>query len=293
MKKLVALLAGEAEHLDTVISCLLDYSFPTDSNSAELWQFLSADPALGGQVMENLVVKLQSHHSSEHQASHTSAAATCALYEMISVSKSRDATTRLYPQLLMALLVEIHFSLGQSIPGDKVSGRESSRQSLHTSSAVEAIKMLLLCVGCHSELTVMEKEQGWILLQSPQDHLRGVSLLARATVHYACPETTRMLLDLVIPLLDRGDKKHRLTMMAFFVELLRYKEAKKLPHPDTLDRLEEWTKHPSPVFRSLGLRGLGILATQPGKVRAQAWLTGNVFRSVSKGATRMETVYQP
>ncbi|XP_065435819.1 maestro heat-like repeat-containing protein family member 7 [Chrysemys picta bellii] len=132
MKKLVALLAGEAEHLDTVISCLLDYSFPTDSNAAELWQFLSADPALGGQVMENLVVKLQSHHSSEHQASHTSAAATCALYEMISVSKSRDATTRLYPQLLMALLVEIHFSLGQSIPGDKVSGRESSRQSLHT-----------------------------------------------------------------------------------------------------------------------------------------------------------------
>ncbi|TFK04051.1 Maestro heat-like repeat-containing protein family member 7 [Platysternon megacephalum] len=275
MMKFVGLLAGEAEHLDTVISCLLDYSFPTDSNSAELWQFLSADPALGGQVMENLVVKLQSHHSSEHQASHKSAAATRALYEMISVSKSKDATNRLYPQLLMALLVEIHFSLGQSLPGDKVSGRESSRQSLHTShagvlfessSAVEALKMLLLCVGCRFELTVMEKEQGWILLQSPKDHLHGVSLLARAMLHYACPETTRMLLDLMIPLLDRGDKKHRLTTMAFFVELLRYKEAEKLPHPDTLDRLEEWTKHPSPVFRSLGLRGLGILATQPGKV---------------------------
>ncbi|XP_044878591.1 maestro heat-like repeat-containing protein family member 7 isoform X3 [Mauremys mutica] len=192
--------------------------------------------------------------------------ATCALYEMISASKSKDATNRLYPQLLMALLVEIHFSLGQSLPGDKVSGRESSRQSIHTSAAVEAIKMLLLCVGCRFELTVMEKEQGWILLQSPRDHLHGVSLLARAMLHCACPETTRMLLDLVIPLLDRGDKKHRLTTMAFFVELLRCKEAEKLPHPDTLDRLEEWTKHPSPVFRSLGLRGLGILATQPGKV---------------------------
>ncbi|KAH1185469.1 maestro heat-like repeat-containing protein family member 7 isoform X2 [Mauremys mutica] len=266
MMKLVGLLAGEAEHLDPVISCLLDHSFPTDSNLAELWQFLSADPALGGQVMENLVVKLQSHHSSEHQASHMSDAATCALYEMISASKSKDATNRLYPQLLMALLVEIHFSLGQSLPGDKVSGRESSRQSIHTSAAVEAIKMLLLCVGCRFELTVMEKEQGWILLQSPRDHLHGVSLLARAMLHCACPETTRMLLDLVIPLLDRGDKKHRLTTMAFFVELLRCKEAEKLPHPDTLDRLEEWTKHPSPVFRSLGLRGLGILATQPGKV---------------------------
>ncbi|CAM4342612.1 unnamed protein product [Caretta caretta] len=266
MMKLVGLLAGEAEHLDTVISCLLDYSFPTNSNLAELWQFLSADPALGGQVMENLVVKLQSHHSSEHQASHTSAAATCALYEMISVSKSKDATNRLYPQLLMALLLEVHFSLGQSLPGDTVSRRESSQQSIHTSSAVEAIKMLLLCVGCHFELSVMEKEQGWILLQSPKDHLHGVSLLARAMVHYACPETTKMLLDLVTPLLDRGDEKYRLTTMAFFVELLRYKEAEKLQHPDTLDRLEEWTKHPSSVFRSLGLRGLGILATQPGKV---------------------------
>ncbi|CAM4377459.1 unnamed protein product [Lepidochelys kempii] len=266
MMKLVGLLAGEAEHLDTVISCLLDYSFPTNSNLAELWQFLSADPALGGQVMENLVVKLQSHHSSEHQASRTSAAATCALYEMISVSKSKDATNRLYPQLLMALLLEVHFSLGQSLPGDTVSGRESSQQSIHTSSAVEAIKMLLLCVGCRFELSVMEKEQGWILLQSPKDHLHGVSLLARAMVHYACPETTKMLLDLVIPLLDRGDEKYRPTTMAFFVELLRYKEAEKLQHPDTLDRLEEWTKHPSPVFRSLGLRGLGILATQPGKV---------------------------
>ncbi|XP_044878603.1 maestro heat-like repeat-containing protein family member 7 isoform X5 [Mauremys mutica] len=201
-----------------------------------------------------------------HNSPSRIAEATCALYEMISASKSKDATNRLYPQLLMALLVEIHFSLGQSLPGDKVSGRESSRQSIHTSAAVEAIKMLLLCVGCRFELTVMEKEQGWILLQSPRDHLHGVSLLARAMLHCACPETTRMLLDLVIPLLDRGDKKHRLTTMAFFVELLRCKEAEKLPHPDTLDRLEEWTKHPSPVFRSLGLRGLGILATQPGKV---------------------------
>uniref|UniRef100_A0A674J9V7 Uncharacterized protein n=1 Tax=Terrapene triunguis TaxID=2587831 RepID=A0A674J9V7_9SAUR len=217
--------------------------------------------------------------------------ATCALYEMISVSKSKDATTRLYPQLLMALLVEIHFSLGQMNPS--LPDRPTMRGLLalshagvlfESSSAVEAIKMLLLCVGCRSEVTVMEKEQGWILLQSPQDHLHGVSLLARAMVHYTCPETIRMLLDLVIPLLDRGDKKHRLTMTASFVELLHYKEAKKLPHPDTLDRLEEWTKHPSPVFRSLGLRGLGILATQPGKVRAQAWLTGK--RRGSGGAVR-------
>lgn len=37
-------------------------------------------------------------------------------------------------------------------------------------------------------------------------------------LHDACPETPRVL-DLVIPLLDRGDEKHRLTMMAFFVEV--------------------------------------------------------------------------
>ncbi|EMP27765.1 HEAT repeat-containing protein 8 [Chelonia mydas] len=262
MMKLVGLLAGEAEHLDTVISCLLDYSFPTNSNLAELWQFLSADPALGGQVMENLVVKLQSHHSSEHQASHTSAAA-------------------INPRERTDFILTVMDGLTDHCNNNCQPTAEGLLSAMVNSGVTKVEKAADLVAGVCSRLDSVQQPSSRTLMMKlvglpggEAEHLDTViSCLLdysfptnRAMLHYACPETTRMLLDLVIPLLDRGDEKHRLTTMAFFVELLRYKEAEKLQHPDTLDRLEEWTKHPSPVFRSLGLRGLGILATQPGKV---------------------------
>lgn len=41
---------------------------------------------------------------------------------------------------------------------------------------------------------------------------------ARAMVHYSCQEMCRILY-LLIPLLERGDEKHKVTATAFFVEV--------------------------------------------------------------------------
>lgn len=38
-------------------------------------------------------------------------------------------------------------------------------------------------------------------------------------VHHYCPELCRILY-LIIPLLERGDEKHKITATAFFVEVL-------------------------------------------------------------------------
>ena len=43
-------------------------------------------------------------------------------------------------------------------------------------------------------------------------------LLPRAMVHYSCQELCRILY-LLIPLLERGDEKHKITATAFFVEV--------------------------------------------------------------------------
>lgn len=47
------------------------------------------------------------------------------------------------------------------------------------SFAVEAIKLLLLRIGCHYEVTFMEKTQGWAMLQNSRELLQGVTLLSR------------------------------------------------------------------------------------------------------------------
>ncbi|KAL8191341.1 UNVERIFIED_CONTAM: hypothetical protein K2H54_072312 [Gekko kuhli] len=130
---------------------------------------------------------------------------------------------------------------------------------------METLKLLLLRMGCRYEVTFMEKEKGWAMLQSARDQLQGVTLLARAMLHFACPEITRIL-DLLFSLLHKCSEKSTPTAIAFFVELLHYQEIDHLPEDQILDSLEEWTRHPGPEVRSLGLRGLGILAIHPEKV---------------------------
>ncbi|KAH0625293.1 hypothetical protein JD844_033767, partial [Phrynosoma platyrhinos] len=86
------------------------------------------------------------------------------------------------------------------------------------SFAAEAIKLLLIRMGCRYEVTFMERMRGWAMLQSTKEVLQGAALLARAMLHFACPETMRIL-DLLFTLLTKGSEKLKPTTIAFFVEV--------------------------------------------------------------------------
>ncbi|ETE58689.1 hypothetical protein L345_15590, partial [Ophiophagus hannah] len=117
LMKLVGLLAGRTEHLDTVISSLLEHSISTDSSPSELWRSLSAEEMIEEQLLENLLSRLQSQHKMELQPPSLSISLTQALYEVISVLESRDTIQGLFPELLMTFLVELHFrSQRDSLP---------------------------------------------------------------------------------------------------------------------------------------------------------------------------------
>ncbi|KAF7236602.1 Maestro heat-like repeat-containing protein family member 7, partial [Varanus komodoensis] len=264
--KLVGVLAGKTEHLDTVISSLLEHSFPTDSSSSELWQSLSTEEVVEEQLMENLLARLKKHHSSEPQASPASIAIMHALYEVISVPESRDTIQRLYPEVLTSFLVELHFSTqAEALPEAKPFSKWYGPGGSLTSFTVETIKLLLLRMGCRYEATFMEKTRGWAMLQSAGELLQGATLLARAMLHFSCPETTRIL-DFLFSQLGKGSETLKPTTIAFFVELLHCQEIEQLPAEQLCESLAAWTRSPSPDVRSLGLRALGILAIHPDKV---------------------------
>ncbi|KAM6446455.1 maestro heat-like repeat-containing protein family member 7 [Liasis olivaceus] len=266
LMKLVGLLAGRTKHLDTVISSLLEHSFPTDSNSSDLWRSLSTEEVAEEHLLENLLTRLKNHHKSELQASSLSISLTQALYEVISVPESRNVTQRLFPELLMTFLVELYFSSrGDALLEVDFLQKQSGQVKSPASFATKAIKLLLIRIGCRYEVTFMEKTRGWTMLQSAHESLQGATLLARAMLHYACPEITRVL-DLLFSVLGKGTDEHKPTTIAFFVELLHYQEIDQLPSDQIFESLEEWTRNPSPDVRSLALRALGILAIHPDKV---------------------------
>ncbi|XP_039342156.1 maestro heat-like repeat-containing protein family member 7 isoform X13 [Mauremys reevesii] len=186
--------------------------------------------------------------------------AASALCEVLSVSMCTQAVTRFYPRLLMALLVQVHYTIGLSLPDSGVSRKEL----IPACCVVKTVKTLLLKMGCHYEFTAVEKEGGWELLTSSEEHHRGVGLLARAMVHYSCCQLWRILY-LLVPFLERGDKQHKLTAMAFFVELLHMPQAKRLPEKYSVLRLLKGLTDPDPVIRALCVKGLITMADWPGK----------------------------
>ncbi|XP_043408689.1 maestro heat-like repeat-containing protein family member 7 isoform X10 [Chelonia mydas] len=236
--------------------CLLARAFMEEVSKALLKCPLPLD-----RLLDVLLKELQERPStSEDKAFFIPIAAASALCEVLSVSMCTQTVTRFYPRLLMALLVQVHYSIGLSLSDSGVSRKEL----IPACCVVKTVKTLLLKMGCHYEFTSVEKEGGWELLTSSEEHHRGVGLLARAMVHYSCCELWRILY-LLVPFLERGDKQHKLTAMAFFIELLHMPQAKRLPEKYSVIRLLKGLTDPDPIIRALCVKGLITMADWPGK----------------------------
>ncbi|XP_065412105.1 maestro heat-like repeat-containing protein family member 7 [Chrysemys picta bellii] len=186
-----------------------------------------------------------------------------------SLKEANESTIEASKTILNVILEKYKQKIQMEVP--KIVDRiHSQLRAIHHSHArqcscvVKTVKTLLLKMGCHYEFTSVEKVGGWELLTSSEEHHRGVGLLARAMVHYSCCQLWRILYLLVL-FLERGDKQHKLTAMAFFVELLHMPQAKRLPEQYSVLCLLKGLTDPDPVIRALCVKGLITVADWPGK----------------------------
>ncbi|XP_063554436.1 maestro heat-like repeat-containing protein family member 7 isoform X5 [Gorilla gorilla gorilla] len=195
--------------------------------------------------------------------------AASGLCELLSVNSCMGHVRRIYPQLLLALLIQVHYHIGLNLPGcvdppkDTKKGAQPS-PFIPVRWVVKVVKTLILRMGCSYETTFLEDQGGWELMEQVESHHRGVALLARAMVQYSCQELCRILY-LLIPLLERGDEKHRITATAFFVELLQMEQVRRIPEEYSLGRMVEGLSHHDPIMKVLSIRGLVILARRSEK----------------------------
>ncbi|XP_007480595.1 maestro heat-like repeat-containing protein family member 7 isoform X1 [Monodelphis domestica] len=264
----ISLLASS--FMTEVVIALLMCPLPLDSNGAEMWrQLILRKPSCDiRDLLELLLTSLKEKPvTNKGRASIVPLAAASGLCELLSVNSCVTRVRRIYPQLLLALLVQVHYHIGLNLPGQGSCFRNSlSATFMPVRWVVKVVKTLLLKMGCSYEATLLESQGGWELMGQAEHHHRGVSLLARAMVHYSCQELCRMLY-LLIPLLERGDEKHKITATAFFVELLRMEQVKRIPEEYSLGRMSEGLSSEDPIMKVLCIRGLVILAHRTEKVR--------------------------
>ncbi|XP_069352351.1 protein MROH8 [Eulemur rufifrons] len=262
----VSLLISRPKYTDTVLSHLLCHPIPYDRHLAELWRSLEVELPSTTWILWRLLRKLQKYHNvpTQEKMAYEAVAATDALYEVFVGNRLLAATFRLFPQLLMTLLIQIHHSIGLTmsdvaVPVGLYPQQEVPSEATPLSFAMQAIKTLLLRTFCWQEFNIMEKNKGWALLERKDCHLQGVFLLANAlrerSHHLACK-----VLYLLVPLLNRGNDEHKLTSAGFFVELLQSPVARRLPGIYSIARLKDWLHHGNNLFRIVALRGLYNLA---------------------------------
>ncbi|XP_077635929.1 maestro heat-like repeat-containing protein family member 7 isoform X1 [Crocuta crocuta] len=278
----VSLLASS--FMTEVVVALLTCPLPLDSNGAEMWrQLILRKPSCDVRdLLDLLLTSLKEKpFTKKGRASIVPLAAASGLCELLSVNSCVGRVRRIYPQLLLALLIQVHYHIGLNLP-DHMALRKDAKKDVQPSVfvpvrwVVKVVKTLLLRVGCSYEATFLEDQGGWELMGQAENHHRGVSLLARAMVHYSCQELCRILY-LLIPLLERGDEKHKITATAFFVELLQMEQVRRIPEEYSLGRMAEGLNHQDPIMKVLSIRGLIILARRTEKTaKVQALLPSMV-----------------
>ncbi|XP_006879783.1 PREDICTED: maestro heat-like repeat-containing protein family member 7 [Elephantulus edwardii] len=278
----VSLLASS--FMTEVVVALLMCPLPLDSNGAEMWrQLILRKPSCDTRDLLDLLLTSVKEKpvTKKGRTSIVPLAAASGLCELLSVNSCVGRVRRIYPQLLLALLVQVHYHIGLNLPGRPDCSKDTRKDAQPSAFVpvcwvVKVVKTLLLKMGCSYEATFLEDQGGWEFLGQAENHHRGVSLLARAMVHYSCQELSRILY-LLIPLLERGDEKHKITATAFFVELLRMEQVRRIPEEYSLGRMAEGLSHRDPIMKVLSIRGLVNLACRTEKTaKVQALLPSMV-----------------
>ncbi|XP_030872881.1 maestro heat-like repeat-containing protein family member 1 [Leptonychotes weddellii] len=277
-----------SQHCAAVVSSLLGSPLPFDSHTCILWRALAVEPGLTTQVLGLLLEKMSRDvpfketrafllsSSPGRVATLLPLAATCALYEVMSVLASGPAVLELYPQLFTALLLRVGCTVGVVLPRTlqakerRSAGSALAPRSLEPcSSAVDALQAVLLRGGNEEVVQRMELEGGWRLLGTSAGHEEGVARLASAMAKFAGPRLPLVMKELVCTQSSVYEIQ-RVTSTGFLAELLSSSVADDLLLLEPLlHNLAARQKDPCASVRRLVLRGLANIASgSPDKVRA-------------------------
>ncbi|KAK1173073.1 maestro heat-like repeat-containing protein family member 1 [Acipenser oxyrinchus oxyrinchus] len=280
------------QHLNTVVNTLISYPLPFDNWSCEMWLALGADSTLASQIMELMIEKLNVmvpyvekkesmlRSSMARVATSHPLAMTCALREMMLNGKTLTAVSGMFPRLFSALLVRVGSSVGVQLPKDINSNsiglekKPSSKTALHfdvCGVAVEALRILLARAQLDDVVKPLDQDGVWEQMKDPQQHVAGITLIARAMAKHAGPRLPEIV-ESLCPSLSNIYECQRITVTAFFSELLNHHVVTELMMMDVLmNSMMERISDPSSTTRMLSVRGLGNMAVgSPEKVNKYA-----------------------
>ncbi|XP_026573479.1 maestro heat-like repeat-containing protein family member 6 [Pseudonaja textilis] len=262
-----------SKRANRVVDTILEVLVECDGTARELWRALVADPYASLRIMKPLLKRLQDEDPSTETTRKRNCksvmpiAATNALSFILSLPEAAEVIENKFPPLLIALVTQIYFLLGASKRGSR---RSSLLNDWHRflslcpfSTAVQAIRNLIVCAGYLREFEALGLLGCWEMLLSPDGLFQAISHLARNLFAFSKVELKDMFIQ-ASAYLHRPDIREKTIGMIFFSELLYHPE---VGHHFTmrhiLDALHKWMSQSYILLQIFSIRGLGYLLQHP------------------------------
>ncbi|XP_068766433.1 maestro heat-like repeat-containing protein family member 7 [Struthio camelus] len=242
-----------------------------NSTAVSMWKVLMDKPMLAPDMLRELLSLLEERPLRKQSSSDRDnncilpLAATRALCEIIREPVCPEAVKAFFPQLFLALLLQMVFTAEFSHQEANIFLREcqrdESRPTSHVRCAVQAMKSLLRCTHYETVAVTVERKGGWDLFLHADTSQKGVVVLARA-MRGAASHLRRWIFRQLARLLRREDQFHQLPVMAFFVELLECPDLADMDE-EVLPLVQGYAQSESLEMRRLAFRGLVALLNRP------------------------------
>ncbi|XP_053414671.1 maestro heat-like repeat family member 5 [Nycticebus coucang] len=264
-------------HTPELVAAFLDFSIPLDSNAFQLWKALGTEQPVSHLVLALLLSWLQqrplptsaSDGGNKEKTYLRSLAAMNTLHELQFAREFKNAVQEAYPELLLALLTQMHYILELDLPPE-ILPREQAQEAAppgpqSCSTSLEALKSLLSTTGHWHDFAHLELQGAWRLFDTIHTYPKGVCLLARAMVQSHCKQI-KAVLNQLLPSLRSQQERERKAAILILTEFL-YSPAllEVLPQQAALTVLGRGLRDPSCEVRVLSLQGLGNILFCPEK----------------------------
>ncbi|XP_055964396.1 maestro heat-like repeat-containing protein family member 9 [Sorex fumeus] len=245
-----------------IIFKLMDWPVPADKTLIMMWQAAGSEASTAAQVLKTILLilkgkpgelqdsMLEKRRFSIDTSNMMPVTACQALCTLLPVASYKKAVAQLFPELLMAVLLQIYYDSELKLSKDQ-----------KPSYAQEALRVLLNCSGLQEVEVSLKKKNCWIQFSEVMYHHHGVYLVAKTLSEYNFPQFPQTLYYLYKTSVE-GTRRAEDTVitMTFLTELLN--NYFKDPFPEEfLVLYRNWMGDPSPVVCMLSLQKIGSMAS--------------------------------
>ncbi|XP_034524421.1 maestro heat-like repeat family member 5 [Ailuropoda melanoleuca] len=261
------------QYTQETVEVILSLCHPSDRQVLPLWKALAGNTRLARKVLTMLYRKLKLRPSKDlirlsQQTELISLLALGTIYELLYTREYKATVRWAFAGILMGLLTQLHYLFEL----DVVEGISDYQEDIleikplgPCRTCLEALKGLFWTTNYWEVFAYLKLLRGWELFEHLETYTDGVTLLARAMVHYDC-EVKAVLGQAVISL-KSPEERDNIVAILIITEFLNSQELTQYVSRRTLDNLLSLgLNNPNQLVRAMSLKGLSSTLMHPKKV---------------------------